>query len=278
MKETSQCSIDSKTARHSLLSIYHDSNVFLQNLLNYFYNKSQKSNTSTDSLLDDDSNVTSKINIDTNTNINTKINTNISSNIVSSNNYPIVVANQRCGTWYAYPYANAAHNTHFKSTDGHVNIYNFSLKRINLQFLSTACMVAEQQQQQQQKQQKDQNQTAAAKNGDDTTENTNGNGNNIGAVFIVDGSKTKIQPDSFSRTLPIWCCVLNRLVLAFREKQEQKQQQQPLHNRLIKIKIIIIMKMITAITAKRIIFFMMEKNGIQNCIHRLSSKKKKDKI
>ncbi len=35
---------------------------------------------------------------------------------------------------------------------------------------------------------------------------------NNGAVLLVDASKYKIQPDSFSATLPIWCAVLNQLV------------------------------------------------------------------
>ncbi len=90
-----------------------------------------------------------------------------------------IVSNKRCGEWYGLPYANAAPNTSFKSTDGHNGIYNFSLKRMNLKFLSTAC--------------------------------------GAGAALIIDASKTKVQPDSFSKTIPIWCTVLNRVVLAFEQ-------------------------------------------------------------
>lgn len=107
-----------------------------------------------------------------------------------------IVANERCGLWYAYPYANTAPNTHFKSTDGHKNINNFSLKRLNFNFLSAAC--------------------SASRSDDHDLGDDGGSGG--GAIFIVDASKYKRQPDSFSRTLPIWCCVLNRIVAAFREK------------------------------------------------------------
>ena len=75
-----------------------------------------------------------------------------------------------------------ASSVHFKSTDGHKNIYNFSLKRINLPFLQTVARASRQH----------------------------------GAVLIVDASKYKVQPDSFSATLPIWCCVMNRLVAYYR--------------------------------------------------------------
>jgi Initiator tRNA phosphoribosyl transferase. len=88
-----------------------------------------------------------------------------------------VVANERCGSWYAYPHATAL-SAHFKSTDGHTNIHNFSLKRLNLPFLHTVSIAS----------------------------------NNNGAVLIVDSSKYKKQPDSFSATLPIWCAVMNGLI------------------------------------------------------------------
>ena len=88
-----------------------------------------------------------------------------------------VVANERCGNWYAYPYTTAS-SAHFKSTDGHTGIYNFSLKRLNLPFLR---MVS----------------SASRRNG---------------AVLIVDSSKYKLQPDSFSATLPLWCAVMNGLI------------------------------------------------------------------
>jgi tRNA A64-2'-O-ribosylphosphate transferase len=63
---------------------------------------------------------------------------------------------------------------YFKSTDGHKGTWNFSQKRLNLSFLEESCR--------------------------------------IGGCLLVDASKTKLMPDSFSRTIPIWCAVLNHLV------------------------------------------------------------------
>jgi tRNA A64-2'-O-ribosylphosphate transferase len=93
-----------------------------------------------------------------------------------------VVSNERCGNWYAYPYA-TAHSAHFKSTDGHKNIHNFSLKRLNLPFIRTVSSASR----------------------------------NNGAVLIVDSSKYKTQPDSFSATLPMWCAVMNGLISYYRD-------------------------------------------------------------
>jgi len=37
-----------------------------------------------------------------------------------------------------------------------------------------------------------------------------------GGVLIIDATKRKMLPDSFSRTIPIWCCVWNRVVTKYR--------------------------------------------------------------
>lgn len=89
---------------------------------------------------------------------------------------PILVANERCGTWYAFPFDPHSF-CRFKSTDGHVHL--FSLKRLNLPLLKTLAL--------------------------------SGNG-----VWILDASNKKEMPDSFSRTIPIWSCVLNRVAEVFR--------------------------------------------------------------
>lgn len=108
-----------------------------------------------------------------------------------------VVSNERCGSWYAYPFA-TAQSAHFKSTDGHKNIHNFSLKRLNLPFLRAIA----------------------------------GASRNNGAVLIVDSSKYKTQPDSFSATLPIWCAVMNGLIAhystwAARESPTFRENDEP---------------------------------------------------
>jgi len=168
---TSTCS---RSARHNLLSIYDDSNTFLRRVIEFFHERAALASTSASAPT-------------------LKLNHHPQSQISLS--WPIV-SNKRCGEWYGFPYANAAHETTFKSTDGHTGTYNFSLKRLNLAFLSTAC--------------------ASACSCSCAYASP--------AVFIIDASKTKIQPDSFSKTLPIWCAVLNRLVLAFEKEQEENEE------------------------------------------------------
>jgi tRNA A64-2'-O-ribosylphosphate transferase len=92
----------------------------------------------------------------------------------------IIVANERCGNWYAFPFQPDSY-CHFKSTDGHVHL--FSLKRLNLPLLKTLS-----------------------------------NHENKGPVWILDASNKKELPDSFSRTLPIWACVLNRVAQIYRNE------------------------------------------------------------
>ena len=45
-----------------------------------------------------------------------------------------VIANERCGSWYIAPYLKTG-SVYFKSTDGHVGQWAFSLRRLNLQLL-----------------------------------------------------------------------------------------------------------------------------------------------
>ena len=90
---------------------------------------------------------------------------------------------------------------YFKSTDGHVGTYAISLKRLNLSLLEVLH----------------QSSTTTAANGDDGDGNCAGQGGG-GGCFLVDSSVRKILPDSFSRTIPIWCCVVNRLVLKYRRE------------------------------------------------------------
>ena len=94
-------------------------------------------------------------------------------------NLPIV-ANERCGLWYSYPLmTNNSASCCFKSTDGHVGTWNFSLKRLNLNVVRILCTHK--------------------------------------ACIILDASTSKVIPDSFSRTIPIWAAVLNRIATRFRK-------------------------------------------------------------
>lgn len=89
-----------------------------------------------------------------------------------------LLANLRCGLWYSSKF----HSTcYFKSTDGHTNNWSFNTSRLNLH----VALLAGQQ----------------------------------GGCMIVDSTrKGKWFPDSMSKTIPIWTCVLNRSVYNYRKK------------------------------------------------------------
>ncbi|KAJ2402014.1 tRNA A64-2'-O-ribosylphosphate transferase [Coemansia sp. RSA 2559] len=99
-----------------------------------------------------------------------------------------VLANERCGTWYvdaAKPHAQQT--VYFKSTDGHCGSWQFSLRRANTHLF-------------------------------DVLRRSQGGGG--GGCVIVDSTRSgKSMPDSFSRTIPIWCAVWNRA--CFREIQSR---------------------------------------------------------
>lgn len=85
-----------------------------------------------------------------------------------------LVPNLRGGLWYAKPHLRE-YNAYFKSTDGHTGQCTFSLKRLNLHLLP----VLEEKK----------------------------------ALLFVDSTRRgKRIPDSFSKTVPIWCAVINYAV------------------------------------------------------------------
>ena len=89
---------------------------------------------------------------------------------IENNSKIKIYANLRNGLWY-YP---KFHGTaYFKSTDGHSHKWNFSYKRLNMNVLKSAIL-------------------------------------NHGIALIDSTRRGKCYPDSFSMTIPIWCCVLNR--------------------------------------------------------------------
>ena len=96
-----------------------------------------------------------------------------------------VIPNERCGTWYISPAlqgtssdAHVGTCCYFKSTDGHRDTWNFSFKRLNLQLLDVLAQ--------------------------------------HGGCVVVDSSVRKPLPDSFTFTIPIWACVLNRIAVRYR--------------------------------------------------------------
>lgn len=85
-----------------------------------------------------------------------------------------LIANERCGSWYIPPDLKAG-SVYFKSTDGHTGQWAFSLRRLNLQLLDVV-------------------------------------GERGGAVVVDSTRRGKSMPDALSKSVPIWCCVVNRAV------------------------------------------------------------------
>ncbi|CAI0543549.1 unnamed protein product [Linum tenue] len=83
-----------------------------------------------------------------------------------------LLANLRCGLWYSRGFAATCY---FKSTDGHTNNCSFSTARLNLHVAALA-------------------------------------GQKGGCMIVDSTRKGKRFPDSMSKTIPIWTCVLNRAI------------------------------------------------------------------
>ncbi|KAI1847226.1 hypothetical protein JX265_013351 [Neoarthrinium moseri] len=85
-----------------------------------------------------------------------------------------LVANERCGSWYIPPTSKAG-SAYFKSTDGHTGQWKFSTRRLNLHLLAII-------------------------------------GENDGCIIVDSTRRGKRMPDALSKTIPTWCCVLNRVL------------------------------------------------------------------
>lgn len=82
-----------------------------------------------------------------------------------------LIPNERCGIWYVEP-SLIKETAYFKSTDGHTTQWSFSTRRLNFHLL-------------------------------DIMLEHNG-------IIIVDSTRRgKTMPDALSKTIPIWCAVLN---------------------------------------------------------------------
>ncbi|OIW09988.1 hypothetical protein TanjilG_32728 [Lupinus angustifolius] len=89
-----------------------------------------------------------------------------------------LLANLRCGLWYSPKFYATCY---FKSTDGHTNNWSFNTSRLNLHVAQLAGQK--------------------------------------GGCMIVDATRRgKRFPDSMSKTIPIWTCVLNRAISNFRKE------------------------------------------------------------
>ncbi|KAL1691818.1 initiator tRNA phosphoribosyl transferase [Schizophyllum commune] len=87
-----------------------------------------------------------------------------------------LIPNLRCGAWYTNPSITTDTPAYFKSTDGHTNNWSFNLRRANLHLLP---LIVEKR-----------------------------------GLVLVDSTRAgKRMPDALSKTVPIWCSVINRAVL-----------------------------------------------------------------
>lgn len=90
------------------------------------------------------------------------------------NGYPLI-PNERCGIWYCDP-KKFVQTSYFKSTDGHTSQWDFSTRRLNFHLFPTL--------------------------------------KEHGGIIIVDSTRRgKKIPDALSKTIPIWCAVINYLML-----------------------------------------------------------------
>ncbi|KAI0814335.1 initiator tRNA phosphoribosyl transferase [Xylaria sp. FL0064] len=94
-----------------------------------------------------------------------------------------LIANERCGSWYIDP-EHKAGSAYFKSTDGHTGQWNFSSRRLNLHLLPII-------------------------------------GQHDGCIIVDSTRRGKQMPDALSKTVPIWCCVLNRVLFPDAEQLHQ---------------------------------------------------------
>ena len=93
-----------------------------------------------------------------------------------------LVANLRCGEWYAPPESFGG-RVRFKSGDGHRGEWALSLRRLNLHLVD---MLAEH-----------------------------------GGGVVVDATRRgRVLPDSFAKTIPIWCCCVNRFIAGVARDRE----------------------------------------------------------
>ena len=108
-----------------------------------------------------------------------------------------LVANERCGSWYIPPEQKAG-SAYFKSTDGHWGQWSFSARRLNLQILDVV-----------------------GKHGGFVTVSilrciqllVDMPADGYHSCIIVDSTRRgKSMPDALSKTIPIWCAVINRLL------------------------------------------------------------------
>ncbi|CDO93454.1 unnamed protein product [Kluyveromyces dobzhanskii CBS 2104] len=101
-------------------------------------------------------------------------NTFLKEQVLSTFPYPLI-PNERCGLWYCDTEMYST-TSYFKSTDGHTNQWDFSTRRLNFHLLP---ILAEKK----------------------------------GLIILDSTRRGKKIPDALSKTVPIWCAVLNYMML-----------------------------------------------------------------
>ncbi|OSC96513.1 initiator tRNA phosphoribosyl transferase [Trametes coccinea BRFM310] len=94
-----------------------------------------------------------------------------------------VLPNLRCGAWYVDPSIATNDPAYFKSTDGHFGNWSFNLRRPNLHLLPVIIA-------------------------------------NGGAILVDSTRAGKRIPDALSKTVPIWCAVINRAMAIMHPDKE----------------------------------------------------------
>ncbi|KAJ3184084.1 hypothetical protein HDU85_001935 [Gaertneriomyces sp. JEL0708] len=98
-----------------------------------------------------------------------------------------LVPNERCGSWYIDPSLAHGQSVYFKSTDGHFGKWDFNMRRMNLHLVPTIC-------------------------------------SSRGCIIVDSTRNGKRMPDALSKTIPIWCCVINNAVAALRAEQARDSE------------------------------------------------------
>ncbi|CCH45274.1 tRNA A64-2'-O-ribosylphosphate transferase [Wickerhamomyces ciferrii] len=98
--------------------------------------------------------------------------------VQESYNLPLI-PNERCGLWYVAPHLRKD-TAYFKSTDGHTNEWSFSTRRLNFHLLDLML-------------------------------------ENNGLIIVDSTRRGKTMPDALSKTIPIWCAVLNYIMFGSNE-------------------------------------------------------------
>ncbi|CAO3666721.1 unnamed protein product [Rhizopus stolonifer] len=94
-----------------------------------------------------------------------------------------LIANEPCGSWYFNRTKKKAYSAYFKSTDGHVNVWDFNIRRNNLHLIP---LIAQ----------------------------------HHGCMIVDSTRKGKRIPDALSKTIPIWCCTINRAIARYKKDQD----------------------------------------------------------